>query len=69
MDSLHVMDTISDVRRSSRIPVQGCIRFDRKILPARCNPTDFHIDRVTTSARSDRFRIGFKYRQTRLDRV
>ena len=31
----------SDVRRSSRILVQGYIWFDQQIIPARCNPTDF----------------------------
>jgi len=59
----------SDVRRSSRILVQGYIRFDQQIVPACCNPTDFQIDRVTMSARSDRFRIGLNYCQTRLDQV
>jgi len=60
---------ISDVRRSSRILVQRCIRFDQQIVPAHCNPTDFQIDRVTMSAGSDRFWIGLNYCQTRLDRV
>jgi len=40
---------ISNVRRSSRIPVQGCIRFDRQIVPAHCNLTDFQIGWVLTS--------------------
>ena len=31
----------SDVRRSSRIPVQWFIRFDWQILPAYCNSTGF----------------------------
>ena len=45
---------ISDVCRSSQIPVQRCIRFDRQILPAHCNPTDFQIGQVITSVWSDR---------------
>ena len=59
----------SDVRRSSRILVQRCVRFDRQIVLARCNPTDFQIDRVTMSAGSDQFRIRLNYCQTWLDRV
>jgi len=31
----------SDVRQLSWILVQKCIQFDRQILLARCNPTDF----------------------------
>ena len=74
---------ISNVRRSSQIPVLGCIRFDWWIVPVNCNPTDFrsiglqrgccstdfHIGRFTMSVRSDRFEIGFKYYHARLDRV
>jgi len=68
----------SNVRGSSRISVWGLIRFDRNIVPVCCNPTgfksielhcschltDFQIDRVTTSIRSDRLKIEFKYYQT-----
>jgi len=61
--------TTKNIRRSSWILVWKLVRFDRLILLVPCNPTDFYIDRITTSAESDGFRIGFKYYQSRLDRV
>jgi len=68
----------SNVRRSSRILVWGLIQFNWNIVPVRCNPTgfrsielyyschltDFQIDRVTMSIRSDWLNIEFKYYQT-----
>ena len=71
---------VSNVHRSSWISVWRLIRFDRNIVPVYCNPTgfrsielqcscyptDFQIDRVTTSVQSNRLRIGFKYYQTDL---
>ena len=70
---------ISDVHRSSQISVQGCIRFDRQILPAHCNLTGFKsigLQRQPDLTGSGsglnivkRDSTGFKYYPVRLDRL
>ena len=70
---------ISNVRRSSQIPVQWCIRFDRQILLAHCNSTGFRsiglqrqFDPTGSGSGLNIVKpnsTGFKYYPVRLDRL